>query len=315
MNQPYSTHSFKPLSFHGEGGRYFGIWAVNVILTILTMGLYYPWAKAAIRKFMWNATEMEGDRFVFHGTGKEMFRGFVIAYLIIISMLIMVNLIDTPFVGLIFLVAMTALVPFAIFGGWRYRMSRTSWRGIFFSFRGDLGEFMKIYFKGLFLTIITLGIYGAWMQVSIMRYLFDHTKLGNYEFEFTGSGGELFGINIMAMLLFIPTLGIYTFWYMANRFNFVFKNTVIHHTEGSHYLVSKLKGEDIFVVELVNMLLLAFTLGLAFPWVLMRTLKVHINSVAIPPEVDLSCLEQDADDFRDATGDDMMDILDVGLEF
>ena len=35
MNQAFPQH-FK-LFFHGKGGRYFGIWAVNVILTILTL--------------------------------------------------------------------------------------------------------------------------------------------------------------------------------------------------------------------------------------------------------------------------------------
>jgi uncharacterized membrane protein YjgN (DUF898 family) len=68
------------LVFTGNGGKFFGIWAVNIILTIITLGLYYPWAKIAIRKYIWNETSLKNDRFVFHGKGIEIFKGFLIIY-------------------------------------------------------------------------------------------------------------------------------------------------------------------------------------------------------------------------------------------
>lgn len=37
-NPPESTqHSF---TFHGDGKNYFGIWIVNILLTIVTLGIY-----------------------------------------------------------------------------------------------------------------------------------------------------------------------------------------------------------------------------------------------------------------------------------
>ena len=38
-----------PISFTGSGSEYFRIWIVNLLLTFVTLGLYYPWAKATNR--------------------------------------------------------------------------------------------------------------------------------------------------------------------------------------------------------------------------------------------------------------------------
>ena len=37
------------LRFTGSGSEYFKIWIVNVLLTIITLGMYYPWAKVRNR--------------------------------------------------------------------------------------------------------------------------------------------------------------------------------------------------------------------------------------------------------------------------
>ena len=219
----YSNYDHR-FYFTGKGLRYFGIWATNVILTVVTLGLYYPWAKAAMRKFLWNETLLNEDRFVFHGTGKEMFRGFIIAYGMIAALL--VTLYFMPFGVVLFYLGALILAPIAIYGGWRYRLSRTSWRGIHFSFRGDIGKFMGIYFVGLLFTILTLGIYAPWWRVKIMKYLFSNSQLGNYDLDFDGDGGELFGINVLGVILSVLTLYIYVPWFIANRFNITFKNIV-----------------------------------------------------------------------------------------
>ncbi|MFK8008114.1 MAG: YjgN family protein [Saprospiraceae bacterium] len=310
MNNVYPHHH--NFSFSGQGSRYFGIWAVNIILTVLTLGLYYPWAKAAIRRFLWNETSLDGDPFVYHGTGKEMFKGFIMAYGLIFCMILMVYLF--PMAVILFYIGLILLGPIAIFGAWRYRLSRTSWRGIFFSFRGNLTDFVKLYLKNLFLTIFTLGIYGSWMRVNIMTYLMSHSQFGQYRLDFRGSGGELFGINLGGIILSIITLYIYLPWYIANSFNFTINNIEVEQEDESVYnLKSTLSGGNTFYVIFTNLLMLMFTFGLAFPWVAMRTQKLFTESVNVPEEVDLENLQQDADDYRNATGDDLLDILDIDI--
>ena len=310
MNNAYPQHH--NFSFSGEGSRFFGIWAVNIILTILTLGLYYPWAKAAVRKYLWNETTLDGDPFVYYGTGKEMFRGFILAYGLIFGLSFMVYLF--PMAVILFYIGLILLGPIAIFGAWRYRLSRTSWRGIFFSFRGNLTDFVKLYFINIFLTIITFGIYGSWMRVNILTYLLSHSQFGQYRLDFKGTGGTLFGINLAGIFLSIITLYIYLPWFITNSFNFTIDNVEIEQEDGSVYpLKSTLLGGNTFTVIFTNALMVMFTLGLAFPWAAMRSQRLFTESVNVHDEVDLENLQQDTDDYRDATGDDLLDILDIDL--
>jgi len=311
MNHTNSTKRF--LSFTGEGGRFFGIWAVNIVLTIITLGLYYPWAKIAIRKYLWNETSLENNRFVFHGTGMEVFKGFLIIYAVFIGLIFIMGYYPQ---GILWLYLILILViPLALFGGWRYRVSKTSWRGIYFTFDGNFSEFLKVYFVGVFYLIITFGIYSPWFRVRIMKYLFSHTRLGQYRFSFVGDGGDLFFINLAGGLLSIITLYIYIPWYMKDRFNFTINNIVIEHDGKKTRLQSVLEGSKLFGVLIVNILIIIFTLGIGTPWAMMRYYKVLLESVNVPNSIDLDNLEQHKNEYNDATGDDLLDFLDIGIDF
>jgi len=52
-----------PLSFQGNGGTLFGIQIVNLLLIIITLGIYYFWAKARVRIYIWSQADFNGDRF------------------------------------------------------------------------------------------------------------------------------------------------------------------------------------------------------------------------------------------------------------
>jgi uncharacterized membrane protein YjgN (DUF898 family) len=69
--------SNKRFEFKGEGGEYFGIWIVNMLLTAITLGFYYPWAKTKERQFIHSNTYLANSPFAYHGTGKELFIGFL----------------------------------------------------------------------------------------------------------------------------------------------------------------------------------------------------------------------------------------------
>lgn len=74
--------SVRRLYFYGAGGTLFGIHVVNVLLTLLTLGVYHFWARARVRRYLWGQTELLGDRFAYHGTGPEVARGWLRALLI-----------------------------------------------------------------------------------------------------------------------------------------------------------------------------------------------------------------------------------------
>src|SRR3990172_1471949 len=70
------------LSFHGNGGGLFGNYIRKLLLSLVTFGIYYFWGKVEVRKYLYSQHEFEGDRFAYHGTGKEIFIGWLKAALL-----------------------------------------------------------------------------------------------------------------------------------------------------------------------------------------------------------------------------------------
>lgn len=303
------------LDFHGKGSDFFGIIIVNWLLTIVTLGIYYPWAKAKQLQYTYSATSLNGDSFSFHGTGKEMFKGFIKAILIfgiLYGILILGIFLKEPFWGLLlFYIGFIAVFPIAIHGSYRYRMSRTSWRGIRFGYRGDRNEFIKSFFKWIGLTIITLGIYGPWMAMNMRNYLLGNVRFGDSEFEYEGDGGEYFMLNLKGYLLTIFTLGIYMFWWQKDLFEYYVDNLSLNKGDEKINFNSTASGGDFFGLVVVNILILIFTLGLGYAWVVTRTLKFIFEHVELDGNLDLNTLLQTEENYKDATGEDLSDFLDL----
>src|SRR2546428_838424 len=62
--------------FRGSGSALFGIHVINALLILATLGVYFFWAKVRVRNYLWSESEFEGDRFAYHGTGRELITGF-----------------------------------------------------------------------------------------------------------------------------------------------------------------------------------------------------------------------------------------------
>lgn len=321
MEQQYSpsgTVIKRPLlTFNGDGGTYFGILFLNGLLTILTLGLYYPWAKAKKLQYLYSSTEMDGSRFAWNGTGKEMFKGFLKAVGIFLAVIITVNVLayfKLPYVGiLIYLAFLLLVVPVAIHGANRYHWSRTSWRGIRFGYRGVRNDFVKLFIKEMLLTLVTFGIYGSWAAIKIRNYILGNLRFGSGEFRYHGDGGEYFAINLKGYFLSIFTLGIYSFWWQADIFRYYIDNLRLVHGEKSFSLRSTATGGNFAGLLILNMLILIITLGIGYAWVQTRTVEFLLSHVEIVGDIELSELAQTEEEYRNATGEDMADMLDLNI--
>lgn len=312
--------AYRQFSFTGNGTDLFKIYIVNWLLTIVTLGMYYPWAKAALLKYNYSHTFFDGTPFEFHGTGKEIFKGFikVVLYVIFVYAVVFgLQFLGKPSymiigVGLIYLLTFL-LIPFAIHGSMRYRSSRSSWRGIHFGYRGNLNELIKLYTMGVLLTIFTFGIYGAWFVNDLRKYIISHLRFGNIKFDYHGQGGAYFWLNLKGIFFTIFSFGIYGFWWAMDRFNFFVENSYAEQDGKSLPIRSTAKGSDFLLLSIVNMLLIIFTLGLALPWVVVRTLKFFVSNIWVEGDFDGNSLVQTEESYKDAAGDDMADYLDLNL--
>lgn len=310
-----STHKFKSLS---QGAEFAVIFFKNVLFTLFTLGLYYPWAKVETLKYFYQTTDFKESRFVFHGTGNEIFKGFIKVYLLIIILyaflIISTQSGDTTLSAialLLFYAVLLLIMPLAIHGAVRYRASRTSWRGIHFKYLGDRKDMLKLFFKGFLLTIVTFGIYSSWFQVNIRKYVLEKLNFGNLSFKFNGTGGDLFFIHLKGVFLSYMTLGIYSFWYMKELHQYNIQNIELYQNDEKIKTNFKISAADVFELVVINMLLIIFTLGLASPWVTVRTIKFFINNIELEGNFDEETISQGKlDNYSDASGDDYLDFFD-----
>lgn len=69
-----SRHSFV---FTGKGGEYFLICLVNFLLTIITLGIYGPWALVKCHRYIYQHVTLKGQSFSYKGTGGAIFISFL----------------------------------------------------------------------------------------------------------------------------------------------------------------------------------------------------------------------------------------------
>jgi uncharacterized membrane protein YjgN (DUF898 family) len=325
----------KPRFWGKDVLRFYGIQVTNLLLTILTFGLYYPWARAASLHYIYQETELEGSRFIFHGTGKEMFRGFIKVFLAFLGLIILFYFLLDGFVqetfgglfddlqikiyhiiyaiygaGFVFSLLITPLV---IHGSMKYRLSRTSWRGIHLGYRGSLGEIYKVYFIGLLLTVITLGIYYPWLIVSLRKYVIGNMRMGNVRFAYEGTGGDYFIIQLLGTFGMMFSFGIYYFWYKRDVYNFLIDNIVAYQNEKKCYFQSKMNPPAVFEWVIVNNIVVSMTLGLAIPWAALRSYQFFINYIEIYGDFNADGIHQTEEEYKNAISDDLSTMLDVGI--
>lgn len=325
----------KPRFWGKDVVRFYGIQVTNLLLTILTLGLYYPWARAATLHYTYQETELAGSRFIFHGTGKEMFSGFIKVFLAFIATAVMFYFALDSFVAetfgklfgkleltlyqIFYAIYFTSIsfgvliAPLVIHGSMKYRLSRTSWRGIHFGYRGTVGGIYKVYLLGVLFTVLTLGVYYFWFIVSLRKYVISNIRMGNLRFEYEGSGGDYFVIQLMGSFGMFFSLGIYYFWYRRDTLNFLVDNIVVYQNEKKCYFQSKASALSIFEWVIINYVIILFTFGLAIPWAMLRTLQFYVNNIEIYGHFNADDIHQTEEEYKNAISDDLSTMLDLDI--
>jgi uncharacterized membrane protein YjgN (DUF898 family) len=125
------------IEFTGSGSEYFRIWIVNLLLTIVTLGFYFPFAKARRLRYFHRNTLVGGHALGFHGDPWKMLRGYVLM-LVFGAAYVGAGEIS-PIAGAVAGVAFALLWPALWQSSLRFRLANTSWRGLRLRFSGSLG--------------------------------------------------------------------------------------------------------------------------------------------------------------------------------
>lgn len=338
--------------FHGSGGALFTIMLVNWLLTMVTLGIYAFWARVKEHVYLFNETEFGGNRFSYHGTGKELLLGSLKAFAILIILSVGAAFLPQVYGVIVLYLGMILMVPLALHGSRRYQLSRTSWRGIRFSFRGALSECYRIYLLQLPLSVLTLGIYYPQYCVAARRYWTEHTYFGNTPFTYHGSPADLalhfapfhqlallvvliawilpegyqlmFGADLdfdtnrylaaslMLQIAGYVLLGIAFLYWKAHAHRYHWAHTTL----AGGTLCSSLTGGALLRKRLWWIVLLIITLGFGYAWVRCDQVRFYTGIVTMPQEPQWEQIERALQDVEySATGEGLAAAFDLDLGF
>jgi uncharacterized membrane protein YjgN (DUF898 family) len=307
------------MGFSGKALDYLLLLLKTTLLTIVTLGLYYPWARAERLRFLMNHTKLGPHAFSFNGNGKEIAIGYIKGLLIygaIYAGLIYGSRItaESPVLGgilsLIFLTLFYAFFPLAVWGGKAYRLSRTRYRSIYFSVdRQQRNAFLKRYAMDFVLVPLTLGFYLPVLTYNFHKNLINATRWGNVPFTFTGRLKDSYWLSIRNFLLTVITFGLYSPFAMAKRLNFNANNTRIG---DQTFVRAQISGIDVLALIFIPLLVTTLTLGLAYPWATVWARQRLLQRYAVLGHIDFSSVRQNKD-LTSADGETLSDLWGVDM--
>ncbi|MGB7406612.1 MAG: YjgN family protein [Pacificimonas sp.] len=199
MNDTWEEKSIdEAFVFTGRWQEFLPIAVTNLLLTIVTLGVYRFWAKARERRYFWSRTRFVDDTLEWTGTGLEMLIGFIVVMVVLVPILIffqygLVGLASrgqgtlAAIIGVTLYAALFYLMGVATYRALRYRLSRTRWHGIRGgSDDGGWGYGLQAMWRYA-VAGLTLGLLTPWAQSTLWRKRWGRMSFGTDPIRLTGA--------------------------------------------------------------------------------------------------------------------------------
>ncbi len=196
-----------------DRGSLIGLLLLNTFLTVITLGIYRFWARTKVRRRLWSAITLRGDRFAYTGTGKELFVGFLVALVVLLPFMGVVVLLNSLIPPTAFLQHLAMQVAIGLGAGLlglmalyfarRYLLTRTQWRGIHGGQDKALGQFMSVHLKAYIPSLLTGGLIQPWADAKTYNYRQSISWFGTARFGAAAKPDALWHIWIPAWLLLV----------------------------------------------------------------------------------------------------------------
>lgn len=285
-----------PFEFAGSGGDYAKIWLPNLLLTLITLGLWSPWAKARCLQYLHGATRLAGAGFSYRGSPWAIARG----------RLVLLALVGAgaacwwwPVAAVPAALLVVPLLPLLLQSSLQFRLAASSWRNCHFDFVGSYGKAFQTFYGSLLVTLLSAGLAWPLAYRWLARYAINHASLGGDIFRchlrlsslywLAGKVALLVGFGLAAIagvallfphqapwLLLPLALLAYTLWRAGSR-NLLLNQSSLDDAR----LVSSVTSASLLLLYLGNLFMLAVTAGLAWPWVAVRTARYYANRTEV----------------------------------
>jgi uncharacterized membrane protein YjgN (DUF898 family) len=303
----------RPFHFTGSGAEYFRIWIVNLLLSIVTLGIYSAWAKVRRLRYFYGHTAVDGGTFGYHAAPIAILKGRLIAYAVVATLAIVSNV--APLLASVLYLPLLVLMPIVLVRAFRFRAVNSSYRGIRFGFDGLENDAFRVYLLLPILVPFTLGLAYPFVVARQREFMVDHSRLGRSRFAIalpTWPVYRIYGTAALVGLAWFVVLaatmagtvlvadgdepvmtpgvavvvllsyGVIGVLYVAVRT--AFENLVWNHTRlDEHRFASRLRIPHMLALYLVNIATIAVTFGLAVPWARVRLARYRAQSLTLLP--------------------------------
>jgi len=259
--------------------------------------------------------------------------GFFVLFGLVVMLMTFLHFRATVAINTVLYIGLIYAIHFASYRAIRYRLTRTRWRGIRGNLDGSAAKYALKAFAYTWAVIGTLGILGPWSVSKLVSLQLNNTFFGNRRCSFNGTARELYVAFFIVLLASIAFMGagfyfvcssvdiaeitkikpnpaavrtlvnsiivVYAVLFVAlmligSLYQAAFARWFFGHLSfGSVRLRSTLKAGALCKLYVGNILLLVCTLGFAYPWVRLRSLRVPLNSIDYRGDPDLERLLQD----------------------
>ena len=308
-----------PLTFEftGKAREFFGIWLLNLLLSILTIGIYSAWAKVRRRRFFLGHTLIGGHRFDYHADPKVILKGRAV----VLSVLVVMSLVSelSPVLSGTSLVLLMLALPWLANRSLRFNARMTSFRNVRFDFSGTYGKSLLAFVLFPLLGLLSLGFLQPFATRYSGRYLATNYSYGEAKLESDPQLKRLYKalfqafcivllpvfvlLGIMAQhdwdlesLILVPVDGaagwfidlspfalIIALYLAFFHYRAVARNSILGSLSisGVHELKSEISGFRLAWIVLSNSFLTLSSFGLLQPWGAVRRWRYETESLKL----------------------------------
>jgi uncharacterized membrane protein YjgN (DUF898 family) len=348
---PHAAAKTLPLAFEGRAGDYFGIWIVNLLLTILTIGLWSAWAKVRRKRYFLGTTTIDGNAFDYLADGWTILKGRLIVVAATATYVASQSI--SPYLQGGLLLAYLVAYPWIVNSSLRFNARMTVWRNVRFDFAGSYWGAMFVFLVMPIVGIISFGLLLPVASRLGANYLARHSRFGTAPFHSSPRLAPFYGAILQALLILVAALFVIMFvigvaltlagatpedpvtlldtidasyltvmplvmlagFMLATNFYRARVRNIVVRTltlDEHHRFDSVLSGLRYAWIVLSNGILSIASLGLLHPWAAVRAWRYQAACLSVLPAAALDAFVGSQQDSGAAMGSEFVDLQ--GLE-
>lgn len=286
-----------PFEFNGLGSEYFKIWLVNIVLSVLTLGIYSAWAKVRRKRYLYGSTRLLGSGFEYLADPVKILKGrlIVVGFFILYSLLSHVAPMISGVLSLVFIL----ILPWLIVRSLTFNARNSAFRNVRFGFKGRVRDAAKAYVLWPFLSFVTLGVLFPYSYYRQKKFIVEHTHYGKTAFTFSATAREYYGIYTRALIplvigilavaaaaAVVPPVSVLVvlvlYLYLMAFFTVKTTNLLFNATGlAGHRFNAGLQTREYLMLVITNSLGIALTLGLFYAWARIRTVRYKMEHLSL----------------------------------